>query len=121
MREVPEYATRPEGRSGTWALSMAAIAALLASSCCLVPLVLVSVGLSGAWLSNLRMLEPYSPIFVGIAIGALALAARSLFRSPASCRLDGGLPRSLQKSLFWVIAVLTLILLVVPVVAPWFY
>jgi mercuric ion transport protein len=116
-----DFATRLDGRSSTWALGMAAIAALLASSCCLVPLVLVSIGLSGAWLSNLRTLQPYSPIFVGIAIGGLALAARSLFRAPASCRLDGGLPRSFQKSLFWAIAVLTLLLLVVPVVAPWFY
>jgi mercuric ion transport protein len=109
-----------------WALGAAGIAALLASGCCLMPLVLVSAGLSGAWLSNLRVLQPYSPVFIGIAIAALALAGRSLFRSAASCRVDGGAPRgggqrSFHIVMFWVIAVLTLVLLVMPVVAPWFY
>jgi mercuric ion transport protein len=110
-----------------WALGAAGIAALLASGCCLMPLVLVSAGLSGAWLSNLRVLQPYSPIFIGVAIAALALAGRSLFRSAASsCRVDGGAPRggrqhSFHVVMFWVIAVLTSVLLMMPVVAPWFY
>src|SRR5438445_5592756 len=105
-----------------WALGAAGIAALLASGCCLMPLVLVSAGLSGAWLSNLRVLQPYSPILIGIAIMALVLAGRSLFRSAATCRIDGGAlhaggPRSFHKVIFWVIAGLTLVLLVTPVVA----
>jgi mercuric ion transport protein len=108
-----------------WALGAAGIAALLASSCCLVPLALVSAGLSGAWLSNLRVLQPYSPIFIGIAIMALVLAGRSLFRSATACRVDGralpGGQRSVHKMVFWVIAALTMILLVTPVVAPWLY
>ena len=109
-----------------WALGAAGIAAVLASSCCLMPLILVSAGLSGAWLGHLRVLQPYSPIFIGIAIMALALAGRSLFRNAASCRLDGGAlraggPRSFHKVIFWVIAALTMVLLVTPVVAPWFY
>jgi mercuric ion transport protein len=109
-----------------WALGAAGIAALLASGCCLMPLVLVSAGLSGAWLSNLRVLEPYSPVFIGVAIAALALAGRSLFRSAASCRVDAGAPPgggrgSFHIVMFCVIAVLTLVLLMMPVVAPWFY
>jgi mercuric ion transport protein len=109
-----------------WALGTAGIAALLASSCCLTPLILVSAGLSGAWLSNLRVLQPYSPLLIGIAVAALVLAGRSLFRSAASCRVDAGVlqgsgPRSLPKVIFWVIAALTVVLLFTPVVAPWFY
>jgi mercuric ion transport protein len=109
-----------------WALGAAGVAALLASSCCLMPLILVSAGLSGAWLSNLRVLQPYSPILIGITVAALALAGRSLFRSTASCRMDAGVlqgsgPRSLHKVIFWAIAALTMVLLVTPVVAPWFY
>jgi mercuric ion transport protein len=109
-----------------WALGTAGIAVLLASSCCLMPLILVSAGLSGAWLSNLRVLQPYSPILTGIALAALVLAGRSLFRSAASCRVDAGVlqgsgPRSLHKTIFWAIAALTVALLVTPVVAPWFY
>ena len=119
-----------------WTLSAAGIAALLASSCCLMPLILVSVGLSGAWLGNLRVLQPYAPIFIGIAIVALVLAGNSLFRSAASCPVDaaapqgdrpGGRPHPLaqrrvfHKAIFWAITALTVILLVTPGVAPWFY
>ena len=106
------------------ALATAAVASLLASTCCLLPLALVSVGLTGAWLANLRMLQPYSPVLIGIAVAALALAGRSLFRSRSTllCRIDGGAkPHPLYKATFWLVAALTLILLVMPVVAPWFY
>jgi len=103
------------------------MAALLASSCCLMPLALVSAGLSGAWLSNLRVLQPYSPVFTGVAIAALGLAGRSLFRSTAACRVEEGAlqggrrSRTFHKAIFWVIAGLTVILLLTPVAAPWFY
>jgi mercuric ion transport protein len=105
------------------ALATAAVASLLASTCCLLPLALVSVGLTGAWLANLRVLQPFSPVLIGIAIAALALAGRSLFRSRSitSCRIDDAKPRPLYKATFWLVAALTLILLVMPVVAPWFY
>ncbi len=105
------------------ALATAAVASLLASTCCLLPLALVSAGLTGAWLGNLRVLQPYSPVLIGVAIAALALAGRSLFqsRSTASCRVDGIKPRTLYKATFWLVAALTLILLVMPLAAPWFY
>ncbi len=113
MGEVHRYA----------ALATAAVASLLASSCCLLPLALASVGLTGAWLGNLRVLQPYSPILIGIAIAALVLAGRSHFgsRSAAACRIDGAKPRTFYPAMFWLVATLTLILLVMPVVAPWFY
>jgi mercuric ion transport protein len=105
------------------ALATAAVASLLASTCCLLPLALVSVGLTGAWLANLRVLQPFSPVLIGIAIAALALAGRSLFRSRSitSCRIDGAKPHPFYKAAFWLVAALTLILLVTPVLAPWFY
>jgi mercuric ion transport protein len=106
------------------ALATAAAASLLASTCCLLPLALVSVGFTGAWLANLRVLQPYSPVLIGIAIAALAFAGRSLHRSRSttSCRVDGGAePRPFYKATFWLVAALTLILLVTPVVAPWLY
>jgi mercuric ion transport protein len=102
------------------ALATAAVASLLASSCCLVPLLLVSVGFSGAWLGNLRILQPYSPILTGIAVVALVFAGESL-RRPLSCRVGSATSRTLYRVSFWLIAALTLTLLVSPVVAPWFY
>lgn len=102
------------------ALATAAVASVLASSCCLLPLLLVSVGLSGAWLGDLRILQPYSPILTGVAVVALVFAGHSLQR-PASCRVGSPASRSFYRVSFWLIAALTLILLVTPLVAPWFY
>ena len=40
------------------------LGALAASSCCIVPLILFSLGIGGAWIGNLTALAPYKPIFV---------------------------------------------------------
>ncbi|MBE0974886.1 mercuric transport protein, partial [Escherichia coli] len=51
----------PNGRG---ALFAGGLAAILASTCCLGPLILVALGFSGAWIGNLTALEPYRPIFI---------------------------------------------------------
>lgn len=43
--------------------------AVLASGCCVLPFVLFSLGISGAWMSNLRALEPYSGYFIILSLG----------------------------------------------------
>jgi len=64
----------PSG-TGRGALFTGGIAAILASACCLGPLVLLMLGASGAWIGNLRALEPYRSIFIALALGALVLGA----------------------------------------------
>jgi mercuric ion transport protein len=63
----------PEVEKGRAALFAGGLAALLASTCCLGPLVLVGVGVSGAWISNLAALEPYRPVFIAAALVALSI------------------------------------------------
>ena len=41
-------------------LVVGGLAAILASTCCLGPLVLVALGFSGAWIGNLTVLEPFA-------------------------------------------------------------
>lgn len=106
-------------------LAMGGLAALLASTCCLGPLLLVSLGLSGAWIGNLTMLEPYRPWFLAAALLALAFAYRRIFRPAAAC-LPGELcaiprVRTVYKAIFWIVAVLVLIALAFPYVLPLFY
>jgi len=62
------------------ALAAGGIAALLAGACCVVPFVLVSIGMGGAWLASLQLLEPYRPVFIGIAIIALGFAWNRIYR-----------------------------------------
>lgn len=104
---------------------MAAIAALLASTCCLGPLVLLLLGFSGAWIGNLTLLAPYRPVFLAAALGAMFFAWRRLFRPEQECRPGEvcAIPRvrTAYKVIFWCVAVLILIAFSFPYVAPFFY
>jgi len=112
-------------RSGSIALFSGGLAAILASACCLGPLVLVAVGISGAWIGNLTRLEPYRPLFILIALVALFFAWRSIHRSTQACKPGEvcAVPetRRLYKVLLWAGAVLTLLALVYPYLAKYFY
>jgi len=97
-------------------------AAIGASACCLGPLVLLSLGIGGAWIGNLTALEPYQPIFIGLTGLFLALAFRKLYLAPASCSacVDQAAIRR-QRLLFWLVALLLAVVLSVPLIAPLFY
>ena len=106
------------------ALLAGGFAALAASACCLGPLVLVSLGLGGAWLANLRLLEPYRPWFIGIAVVALVFAYRRMFVRGKTCApgqacAAPGVNR--YRVLFWVVSVLVSIAIQFPWIAPLFY
>ena len=107
------------------ALVTGGLAALLASTCCLGPLVLVTLGVSGAWIGNLTALEPYRPIFIGAALVALFFASRRIFRPVQACKPGEvcALPqtRRLYKVLFWIVAALVVVALGFPYVTPFFY
>lgn len=83
-----------------------AAAALGASSCCVLPLALVTLGVSSAWLARLRALEPFYPEFVGLAIAAFAFAFWRLYLRPVPCEADDAcaIPavRRRQRIVFWV-------------------
>src|SRR5215472_1184391 len=48
-------------RGSAWLAAGGLLGALAASSCCILPLVLFGLGVSGAWISNLTRLAPYQP------------------------------------------------------------
>ena len=123
MATTPHDNDGSVGRGG--ALALGGLAAILASTCCLGPLLLVSLGVSGAWIGNLTVLEPYRPFFIGAALLALALAYRRIFRRARACAPGEvcALPqvRSAYKVIFWVVLVLVLVALLFPYVLPLFY
>lgn len=114
-----------ETKTGCGALFTGVVAAILASTCCLGPLVLLTLGVSGAWIGNLTLLEPYRPISLGVALVALFFAWRRVYRSEAECKPGEAcaLPqtRRAYKIIFWVVALLVLIALTFPYLAPLFY
>lgn len=114
-----------EPHTSRGALYTGGLAAILASTCCLGPLLLITLGFSGAWISNLTVLEPFRPIFIGAALVALFFAWRRIWRPAAIC-LPGevcAIPqvKHSYKILFWLVAALILIALAFPYITPWFY
>jgi mercuric ion transport protein len=103
------------------------LAAVGASLCCLGPLVLVSLGLGGAWMANLTALEPYRLLFLGAAVVALALAYRKLYRPRVEETCVTGAvcaaPRAhrLYKGLFWAVSALVVLAGASPYLVPLFY
>jgi mercuric ion transport protein len=79
------WTLRPQGILPAGALLTGAAAAIGASLCCAVPQVLVSLGISGAWLASLTALEPYRPWFATVALGALVFAAWRLYGPSTRC------------------------------------
>lgn len=114
------------GRNGGHrALLTGCLAAIMASTCCLGPLVLITLGFSGAWISHLTLLEPYQPLFIGAAVVALFFAYRRIWRPDAGCAPGQvcALPavnRS-YKLLFWIVVAVVVLALGFPLIAPWFY
>jgi mercuric ion transport protein len=56
------------------------LGALAASSCCILPLVLFSLGVSGAWIGNFTQLAPYQPYFIAATIGFLGYGYWLVYR-----------------------------------------
>jgi mercuric ion transport protein len=112
-------------RTGSGALFVGGLAAILASACCLGPLVLVALGLSGAWIGNLTRLEPYRPFFMAGALTALLFAGRHIFRPAQTCNPGEvcAVPRTrrIYKVLFVTVCVLVVIALAFPYVVKLFY
>ena len=102
------------------------LGALAASTCCIVPLILFSLGVSGAWIGNLTALEPYKPIFIVITLGFLGYGYWMVYRKPKACAVDDTcarpLPNLLVKSALWASTLLIVIALfwswIAPVAAP---
>ncbi|WP_395142606.1 mercuric ion transporter MerT [Schlegelella aquatica] len=107
------------------ALAAGFVSAILASTCCLGPLVLITLGFSGAWISNLTALEPYRPIFIGAALVALFLAGRRIWAKAPACEPGQACAvpsvRRGYELLFGIVVALVIVALGFPLVAPWFY
>lgn len=107
------------------ALATGGLAAILASACCLGPLLLVSLGLGGAWIGNLRVLEPFRPVLIAAALVAMFFAYRRIYRPATECAPGEvcAVPetRRVYKLVFWIVTALVLIALGFPYVLPLFY
>ena len=63
--------------------------ALAATSCCILPLVLFSLGVSGAWIENFTQLAPYQPFFIIATLTCLATGYWLVYRSSKAACAEG--------------------------------
>jgi mercuric ion transport protein len=126
MVETVEHIASDDRKTARLMALGGVLGAIGASTCCIVPLILFSLGVSGAWVGNLTALEPYKPIFIIFTLGFLGYGYWMVYRKPKAC-VEGEacarpLPNRLVKSALWVSTFLILIALfwnwIAPVVAP---
>lgn len=113
-------------RKQGWFATGGVIAAVLASTCCIGPLALLTLGVSGAWIGNLTALEPYKPYFAAVALVFIGLGFRQVYFRPKPACADGSLcarPQSsrITKVALWSATVLVLLALTINWWAPLFY
>ena len=105
------------------AITAGALAAVGASICCVGPLALLGLGISGAWIGSLTAFEPFRPVLIGLTFVFLALAFRKLYLVPQVCEPGTACadPSVLhrQRTIFWVICAFLSALIAIPWVAPY--
>ena len=102
------------------------VGAILASACCVIPLLLVTLGVSGAWIGNLTALEPYKPYTAAVTLTLIGLGFRQVyFRPKPACEAGSycAKPNSsrITKSALWIATAIVLAAVTLNWWAPLFY
>lgn len=121
-----EMKNEEDQNKSKWLAAAGVSGALIVSSCCVVPLVLVTLGISGAWIGNLTALEPYKPYFLSITTLLLGFGFWYVYFKPKKECEEGSYcarPSSarITKSALWIATVLVLLSATVDLWAPLFY
>jgi mercuric ion transport protein len=101
------------------------LGALAASSCCILPLTLFGLGVSGAWIGNFTRLAPYQPFFIAATLGFLGYGYWLVYRSSARACADGEacarpLPNRMVKAGLVLATILVVAALGLDFIAPLF-
>lgn len=99
------------------------LGALAASSCCILPLVLFGLGVSGAWIGNFTQLAPYQPYFIAATLAFLAGGYWLVYRASKLACVDGAacarpLPNKLVRAGLIVATILVVAALGIDLLAP---
>jgi mercuric ion transport protein len=121
MRIKEDHHTVTKGGRAIALAAAGILGAVAASSCCVLPLLFVSVGVSGAWIGNLTALAAYQPYIVLITLTALGYGFYSVYwRTRQVCEDDAcerPLPRPAVKFSLWLGTMLILSALLFPHIA----
>jgi len=123
MMVKEEYIAADSGRGQTLMAVGGLLGALAASSCCILPVALFSLGISGAWIGNFTRLAPYQPYFLAATLIFLGTGYWLVHRASRRACADGKpcarpLPNRLVKAALVVATVLVVAALGFDVLAP---
>jgi arsenite methyltransferase len=121
-RKVPAAGSAARApATGAASLAAAALAALASVVCWAVPLGLVSLGITGAWMSTFTALAPYKAWLIAAALACLGFAGYRIYRAPPAGQDDvcAAPPDSrLPRALFWIVSALVLVAIASPYLVP---
>lgn len=117
-----------EGRTAdrkAWASTGGALVGALAmTSCCVLPLVLVSFGVGGVWIAQLTALYAYKWYTFAIASGLIGYGFWKVHQSERGACRDGAactrpVNRTVMKASLWLAAVVTAVAMIFPYITPY--
>jgi mercuric ion transport protein len=110
-----------------WGIIGIIIGAIGASICCIGPLVLLALGISGAWVGTLSAFETYRPFFMVFTLLLLGFAHYRVYRNSKAeecCETDGACHtperKKFMKTTLWIVTIVAVGLMAFPYVAPSF-
>jgi mercuric ion transport protein len=123
MTVKEEHVAADSGRGQTLMAAGGLLGALAASSCCILPVVLFSLGISGAWIGNFTKLAPYQPYYLGATLLCLGTGYWLVHRASKRACAEGDacarpLPNRLVKAVLVVATVLVVAALGFDLLAP---
>jgi mercuric ion transport protein len=113
-----------DGRKGLIAAG-GVIGAVLASACCIAPLLLITLGIGGAWMSNLTLLAPYQGYFIAATLVFLGMGFWYVYWKPKKDCVEGSYCASptsdrVIKIALWLATLLVALALGVNFILPYF-
>ena len=95
-------------------------AALGATACCVLPLILFSLGITGAWIGTLTDLNQYQPVFVGVALLCFGVGFYWVYLKPKKqCQPDSYCAKPKANYFIKFVLWFSLLLIVLAVVSPY--
>jgi mercuric ion transport protein len=102
----------------------AVFAAIAASACCVGPLLLLSLGIGGAWMSTLTSMEAVRPFFIIVTLLFIWGGFMKLYLNKDDCKASAVCATNpviqKQRQIFWIGSCVILVLLAFPWYAPYF-
>lgn len=101
------------------------LAAIGGSICCVGPFVLLLLGVSGSWISNLMVFQRYQPLFILFVLGLLVWAGLKVYQPIESCEPGSvcAVPqtRTRRQVTFWLVSALAITLVTSAYWLPLFF